>query len=187
MDQALQVDLPAALAAVRLCGPDGAPCDGDAGTGASPAPGDLEAERAGLARARHALERAAAKIADLHQAVLAECEDHLLDLAIDVARKVIAQEVQAGRHDIEPIVREALRLAPPKREVVVHLNPEDLAAAEDAGNGRPGGTLKHLHLAADASLGRGECIVETAEGTVEARIDDQLAHLHRIMTDPETP
>ena len=176
MAQALQVDLPAALAAVRLCGPDG-----------SPAPGDLEAERAGLARARQALEQAAAKVDDLQQAVLAECEDHLLDLAVDVARKVIAQEVRAGRHDIEPIVREALRLAPPKREVVVHLNPEDLAAAENAGNGRAGGALKHLHLAADASLGRGECIVETAEGTVEARTDDQLAHLRRTMKDPETP
>jgi len=167
MAQALHVDLPAAPAAVRLCGPDGSPSAGDAEADASACARDLEAERTALARARQALEKAAARVAGLHDTVLAECEDRLLDLAIDVARKVIAQEVRAGRHDIEPIVEEALGLAPPKREVVVHLNPDDLAA--------------------DPSLGRGECIVETAEGAVEARIDDQLDHLRRTMKDSDTP
>jgi len=183
----LQVDLPAALASVRVRGPAGTPSAGDAGAVAQARTRDLEAERAALAQARQALERAAARVAGLHDAILAECEDRLLDLAIDIARKVIAQEVRAGRHDIEPIVRQALRLAPPRREVVVHLNPDDLAAAEKAGNGQAGGALAHLRLAADPSLGRGECIVETAEGTVEARIDDQLDHLRHTLKGTETP
>ncbi|MEA3367010.1 MAG: FliH/SctL family protein, partial [Planctomycetota bacterium] len=139
------------------------------------------------ARARGALEQAAGRVADLQDEIRAEAEDHLLDLAVDIARKVIAQEIAAGRCDIEPIVREALDRAPPKRECVIHLHPDDLATIEKAGDDKGSVDLAHLHLTADPTVGRGECVVETAEGTVEARTDDRLRQVRAAMKPPELP
>jgi flagellar assembly protein FliH len=201
MPEPLCVNLPAPPAAVRVVPGPGAPsADGASGPdGAAPeaaaarAAADrleadrraLEAERAALARARGALETAAKGLADLQAGILAEAEDHLVDLAVEIAGKVIAQEIEAGRCDIEPIVREALDRAPRHRECAVHLHPDDLAALEEAGRGKSG--LAHLRLEPDPSVGRGECIVETAEGTVEARLDDRLRQVRAAMNPSETP
>jgi len=193
MAERLTVQLPAPPADVRVRpGPgrpaaDGASPDGGSadGTGPEAERRALETERAALASARRALETAAARAADLLPEILAEAEDHLLDLAVEIARKVIAQEIEADRCRIEPIVREALGRAPRQRDCVVHLHPDDLSALAEADE--PATDLAHLELKADPRLGRGECIVETAEGTVEARIDDRLAQVHAAMNPPESP
>jgi len=184
MPEPLRVNLPAPPAAVRVMPGPGEPSP-DGPDSLERERQVLEAERVALARARGALETAAARLADLQAQVLAEAEDHLLDLAVEIARKVIAQEIEAGRCDIEPIVRQALDRAPPKRECVVHLHPDDLAALEKAGDGVA--DLAHLRLVTDPSVGRGECVLETAEGTVEARTDDRLHHVRAAMKVPETP
>jgi len=145
----------------------------------------LEGERAGLACARQALERAAAQVADLQQQIIAEAEAHLLDLAVEIARKVLMQEIQAGRHQIEPIVREALRRAPANREIAVRLNPDDLARLEAASDRDE--MPANVRLVADPSVGPAECVVETAEGTVEARIDHELDQVRGALKSPEEP
>jgi len=186
MPETLRVNLPAPPTAVRVVPGPGEPSPD--GTDALETEHQaLEAERVALARARGALATAAAHTADLQTRILVEVEDHLLDLAVDIARKVIAQEVGAGRCDIEPIVREALDRAPPKRECVVHLHPDDLATIEKAGDDKGDVHLAHLHLTADPTVGRGECVVETAEGTVEARTDDRLRQVRAAMKPPESP
>ncbi|MFO8014501.1 MAG: flagellar assembly protein FliH [Phycisphaerae bacterium] len=191
------VNLPAPLTAVRVVsGPDDPSAGGDAsgdGPAAASAEADaleaerraLEAERAALARVRGALETAAAQVADHLAGILADAEAQLVDLAVEIARKVVAQEIQAGRCDIEPIVREALDRAPANRECVVHLHPDDLATLHKTGETTP--DLAHLRLEADPGVGRGECVVETAEGTVEARIDDRLNEVRAAMTPSESP
>ena len=195
MLETISVNLPAPPAAVRVVpGPAGSSAAAGAPASGGPAaPAEaleaerrsLEAERAALCRSCSALEAAVARLADLQAQVLAEAEDHLLDLAVDIARKVIAQEIEAGRCDIEPIVREALDRAPPKRECAVHLHPDDLAALQQAGDGRT--DLAHLRLTDDPTLGRGECIIETTEGTVEARTADRLRHVRAAMNVPDAP
>jgi flagellar assembly protein FliH len=197
MPEMLCVNLPAPPTAVRVVsGPDGPSADGEVpcdGAAAASAEGEaleterraLEAERAALARVRGALEAAAAQVADHLAAILAEAEDQLVDLAVEVARRVIAQEIQAGRCDIAPIVREALDRAPPHRECVVRLHADDLAALRQAGEAAS--DLAPLRLEADPAVGRGECVVETAEGTVEARIDDRLDQVRAAMKPSESP
>jgi len=198
MAETLTVTLPAPPADVRVLPGSGRPAaDGAVSAGASPAgeAGDgaalaserraLEAERSALASACRALETAAARAADLMPDILAEAEDHLLDLAVEIARKVIAQAIEADRCRIEPIVREALARAPRQRDCVVHLHPDDLSVLTEADE--PATDLAHLELKADPRLGRGECVVETAEGTVEARIEDRLAQVRAAMNPPESP
>ncbi len=179
----LRVNLPAAPAVVRVLPASDGPASG---ADAAPAAPPLEAERKALAGAREALEAAAQRLHALQQEIRAEAEDHLLDLAVDIARKVIGQEIRADRCDIEPIVREALGHAPPRRETVVHLHPDDLAALEKAGpEGAAPPDLAHVRLAADPTLRRAECVVETAEGIIEARTEDRLAQVRAAMKPTE--
>ncbi len=193
MPQPLRVELPHPPAAVRLVpGPSasaaGPAADPSASTGETRnqlMQTALDAERAELAQARRALEQAAARIGKLHEQVVADAEAHLPDLAIEIARNVLMQEIEAGRHDIEPIVRRALRSAPANREVVVRLHPEDLAQMEKAQAADSAAPAANVRLVADSGVGRAECVVETAEGTVEARIEDELEQVKQALKNPE--
>jgi len=192
MPQPMPVELPHPPTAARVVhrpggagDPTAMPADGSDATALRLEEAALQGERAELARARQALERAAAEVAGLRQQVLADAEEHLLDLAVEIARKVLMQEIRAGRHEIEPIVREALRRAPAKREVVVRLNPKDLARMETAS-----GTDEmpaNVRLVPDPSIGPAECVVETAEGTVEARVEHELDQVRAALKTPEEP
>jgi len=186
----LRVNLPAAPAAVRILPSSGGADNGAATTGAARANErrTLDNERAALAQARVALEQAAARIDALRQEVLDEAETHLLDLAVAIAGKVIAQEIRGERVAIEPIVREALSHAPPQRPAVVHLHPDDLATLRRDGEASaPHAALAHVQLEADPTLGRGECLVRTAEGTVMTRADDGLEQVRAALDPTEQP
>lgn len=184
MVRPVPIDLPAPLAGVRVvAGPPGSAAPGRGGRRAGAR--GVEAERAGLAQARQALERAAALVAGLQEQIVAEAESHLLDLAMNVARRVLAQEIEAGHYAIEPIIREAIRGVPARREVVVRLNPQDLKAMQ----GAPGADAEagqaalpaNVRLVADPAIGRAECVVDMAEGTVEAGIDGKLDQIRRTL------
>lgn len=188
MPQALKIGVRGPVMAVRVIR---GPAAGDSPAGGADAIDErsmqiaLEAERAELAQARRALEQAAARIGKLHEQVVADAEAHLPDLAIEIARNVLMQEIEAGRHDIEPIVRRALRSAPANREVVVRLHPEDLAQMEKAQAADSAAPAANVRLVADSGVGRAECVVETAEGTVEARIEDELEQVKQALKNPE--
>jgi flagellar assembly protein FliH len=128
-----------------------------------------------LANALTALTEAVEEAQELREQILHEAEEQLVDLAVEISRKVLMQEIRAGRYEIEPIVKEALKRVPPRRRVVVHLHPDDWAQCdmvpedgeEDPGEGR-------LRFSADPGVRRGECVLETPEGTIDSSIDTHL-------------
>ena len=132
-----------------------------------------QAQRAGLASACQALTAASQQVEAFRAELLAEAEGQLLSLAVEIARKVLMQEIQAERYQIDPIVAEALRRVPTHGGVVVHLNPGDCAHCQAA--------LKHegdpqqVRFVADVNVQPGECLLETPEGIVESSVDGHLA------------
>ena len=91
-----------------------------------------DAELAGLRSAQAALEDASSKLRQLQDRFLAEAEEQLLTLSIDIAEKVLMQAIEAGRYEIDPIVKEALSKIPTNADVVVRLHPDDLDRSEVA-------------------------------------------------------
>ena len=142
-----------------------------------------QAERAKLKQACQAARSAAEQLRRFQQGLLAEAEEQLVCLAVEIARKVLMQEIQAGRHEIDPIVAEALKHAPTRGEVVVHLNPEDYARCDSAG--APGGEPDALRFVADPNVPRAECVLETAEGTIESSVEQNLANVAEALRQPE--
>ena len=200
MGEDLTVRLSAPLAAVRVIGHTPSPRAqrrAKAGTGlrGAPAAGDeqlaaqmqqeLDREKAELARARQALTEALSQFDRHREQLLREAENQLLDLAVEIARKVLMQEIQAERHQIEPIVTEALQNLPARQQVVVHLNPRDLARCEIAGKADDAENSESIRFVADPSISPAQCVLETPEGTVDSNVDTHLQAISEALKQPE--
>jgi flagellar assembly protein FliH len=181
MTAPFDIQLPGPLLAAQIVAPPAgsAASAGALGPGADDASAESDAARTqeelkDLVQSRRALESAAAAVMDLETQIVAGIEAQLVELALGIAQKVIMQEIEDGRYRVEPIVRDALRHLPTQRDVTVHLNPQDLAQWQKAGSEAADAPPGNLKVAADPTIRRGECRVETAQGVVSATIAERL-------------
>lgn len=160
-----------------------------------------ERERLGFERGKAAGERALAQEllqqrADMHalqsgvlsqardsiRQTLAACEDHLVELAGEIALRVVGDS-PITRETVQHAVQDALREVHDSTEFTVLLNPRDLellgAASGTPGIGESEGDL--ARFAADASIPRGGCIVRTAFGVLDARREVKIAALKEAL------
>lgn len=160
-----------------------------------------ERERLGFERGRAAGERALAQEllqqrADMHalqsgvlaqardsiHQTLAGCEDLLVELAGEIALRVVGDS-PVTRETVHHAVQDALREVHDSTEFTVLLNPRDLellgAASGDPSLGQSEGDRERF--AADASIPRGGCIVRTAFGVLDARREVKIAALKEAL------
>jgi len=199
MTETLTIRLPKRLRAARVL-PGPSP-QAEGGTPAPAAQADVQVElqrraeenrqqverdRAQLAAARDALVDAAGKLAEYQAAIFAQAEGQLVDLAVEIARKVVMQEVEADRVRIAPIVREALSGLPKggAAEVIVRLNPEDLKRCELSAEGGDA-VAGRVRFVADPAVGRAECVLETPEGVIESSPQSHLAEIADVLKGEE--
>jgi len=121
-------------------------------------------------RIERALEQAQAGFDRLEQ----HLADQLLELACDLARQVVRRELQAPLEPLRAVVHEALALAlQDGRPATLRLHPDDAALLQASGDWAPGG--HPLNLRPDAQLQPGDCVVESAQGSVDARLEKRWA------------
>jgi flagellar biosynthesis/type III secretory pathway protein FliH len=140
-----------------------------------------EAEVQSLRLARKSLEAAAAAVQAIHEKMVAEQAQQIAHLAVEIARKILKSSVERGNYDIQAVVEEALKQAPMKHNVRVHLHPEDLANCKAIQEADGGGPLGAAELVADAGVGRAECVIETPKGSVESLIEEHLARVEEVL------
>jgi len=96
--------------------------------------------------------------------------DELLQLACDVARQVVRQELQSHPRVLLPVVREALAtFVQESRPAMVRLNPADWKPLESALREEFGGA--RVQWQADPSVAPGGCVVECAGAVVDGSLD----------------
>jgi flagellar assembly protein FliH len=132
----------------------------------------FSAQKQQSAQALTALEAAADGVQQLRAQILQQAQTQLLDLALEIASKVLAQQVQAGAYEAAPIVQAALEHLPPHTEVTVKLNPKDLEQIQSSQGGAALGG--HVTLVADASINPAECLVQADQGSVQSTIQGGL-------------
>lgn len=142
-------------------------------------------EREGLSSATKALVSAAHQLAGLIAEVRAAAEEELAELAVLIAEKILGREIEGGGYEIRSIVSRVLSEVPVKEDVTVRLHPGDLAACQRlwAETGDLEESALSARLVGDPSLGRGECVVETAAGSAEAMVASQLAMVREAFKD----
>jgi flagellar biosynthesis/type III secretory pathway protein FliH len=138
---------------------------------------DLQRQRDDLARLRTTLQEITDRLHRLHEQTVASQSAEIARLAVEIARRILRHKVGQGDYEIQAIVEEALKEAPTRQNIVVHLNPDDLALCRELQQRDSQGPLAGLELTADRGIGRGECLVETPKGIVKSFIEE---HLERI-------
>lgn len=124
-----------------------------------------------FARAAAGAERAAAK-------------DVALVLARKMAEKIVGRAVELEPSVMGEIVGQALAASQARGGgVLLRVHPEDLAAVDQS---RPGwsqriAAVADVRMVADDSVGRHGCVVETAVGRLDARLQTQLDALDRAL------
>jgi flagellar assembly protein FliH len=162
------------------------------GLEAAPAPDPVEAEKrrieeayeaareqgyaAGIAQAKDEARSQAGRFKSLTESYSAAIDsldfrlsDQVLNLALDVARQVVAGELAARPERILDIVNLALRqMVETTREARLLLNPEDAAIIRPLLNEAL--DKSRLRIVEDVRIVRGGCLIETPQGDLDATL-----------------
>jgi flagellar biosynthesis/type III secretory pathway protein FliH len=138
---------------------------------------ELQEQKNELARLLETVNGVAAGLHKSYEQMLASNHGEIAKLAIEIARKILMSKAGKGDYEIQTIVEEALKYAPTRQNVVVHLHPEDLPRCQQLQGENPQSPLAELEFTADWSIGRGECLVETPKGIVQSFIEEHLEHI----------
>jgi flagellar assembly protein FliH len=114
--------------------------------------------------------------------ILTNSQEDIVELATVIASKIIHREVK-GSEAVVDTVREAIDMASDKHSIRIKLNPADIPVV-DSHKGRFLETVKSLErieLVEDNEIIPGGCIVETTEGSVDARLDRQMEEIRKML------
>jgi len=146
---------------------------------------DLEIQKSALSQICQTLQKLVDELNQFHDKIFAEHREEISKLSVEIARKILMQKVQDGDYEIESIVKEALKNTPTRQDLVVHLNPEDLAQYQKLQQNDGSGTLAGIKLVADSNIGRAECLLETGKGIIKSLIDEHLEQIGNALEKAE--
>ncbi|HEX3030331.1 MAG TPA: FliH/SctL family protein [Clostridia bacterium] len=108
--------------------------------------------------------------------VLAGIEGEAVSLILDIAKKVIGEEVKLNKESVVIIVKQAIEKCTNKEEVKVRLSPDDcqyLSENMEELTSKVDG-LGEIELKKDSTLKDGSCIVETPYGSIDGGIETKF-------------
>lgn len=112
-------------------------------------------------------------------------ERTILTLALKVAEKIIGESLTGDSEQFLPIVKRALKEAREYREIQLHVHPNHyeflLSQKEDLIRIFPKET--ELYIYPDMDLTEQSCIIESANGRIDASVDQQLDEIKRKLFD----
>ena len=129
-----------------------------------------------IARLEHDIAEAAADRAGVVDAV----EPQALKLCMEAVEKVIRHEVRTDPRVVERVVKSCLRRIKDSSEIYVRVSPEELEhvkARREELVGLAEGS-REIHIVEDRRISPGGCVIETASGDLDARIETQLDKLN---------
>lgn len=112
------------------------------------------------------------ELSNLSAEIVSHVESDLVELAMQIAKKVVRREVSVDRDIALTLVRVSLSKLNQRTAAKVHLNPEDLSFVQKHNDELDfRGTLE---LIEDPSISVGGCLIHTENGDVDARIESQF-------------
>jgi flagellar biosynthesis/type III secretory pathway protein FliH len=146
---------------------------------------DSEAQKTAFSQAYQALNTVVTKLNECYDKVFVEQKEEIAKLSVEIARKILMQKVEDGDYEIESIVKEALKNAPTRQDIVVHLNPEDCAQCQKAQQDETDGALAGIKFVSDPKIGRAECLLESPKGIIESLINEHLERVSKALKKAE--
>jgi flagellar assembly protein FliH len=138
---------------------------------------------ADVSRAVHALEEAVRSIELLRTDVVEGVERDAIELALELAGKILEGAQSAPTEMVLEAVRGALRRVSDRRKITVLVNPADHQAIGSAIDEltRGGSGVELCELRSEERVAPGGAIVRTAEGEVDASVATQLERAREVV------
>ncbi len=136
-----------------------------------------------LLPAKSALERAGRELAQQLDARVDLLERQAVELAVQIAERVVAASLAVTPELVLDTIRGALRGVLERDRLVLEVNPEDLGMVQTgvADIAAKLGGIRELEVVAEARVSRGGCVVRTAEGEIDATVASQLDRAREVM------
>jgi flagellar assembly protein FliH len=140
------------------------------------------------ARTEQAVEAFAAaerSMAEMHDRYVAEAEAAAVDLAFQIAEKVLAATIAADREAVLGVVSGALLRTTDRDHLVVEVNPGDFELVRDAASelaARLGG-INRMEVVSERRVEPGGCVVRTEAGEIDARVSSQLERVRQLLAE----
>jgi flagellar assembly protein FliH len=143
---------------------------------------DAELQRT-LETLRTQLQQVIESVHAQHEAYLQHAESQMLDLVLEVARKVVREELKLQPAHVLAIVRDALRRVQGVGRLRIRVNPLDVDLLRQ---NRPSllqvvEGIESIEIVEDRRVDQGGCIIETEQGVYDARIRTQLGEIERAL------
>ncbi|MBN1489507.1 MAG: hypothetical protein JXA69_06265 [Phycisphaerae bacterium] len=115
-----------------------------------------------------------------------------IELAIAIARRVVKHvsgDPAVAAAAVVANAGEALELVGRRTDVMLRVNPADLAAMETFAKAaaEAAHAAGHVDVVVDASITRGGCVLTTPEGQVDATLETQLDQIAAMLVGAEKP
>jgi flagellar assembly protein FliH len=140
------------------------------------------------ARAEQALEAVAAaerSMAEMYDRYVADAEAAAVDLAFQIAEKVIGATIASDREAVLGVVSGALLRTTDRDHLVLEVNPGDFALVRDSASelaARLGG-ISRMEVVSERRVEAGGCVVRTEAGEIDARVSSQLERVRQLLAE----
>jgi flagellar biosynthesis/type III secretory pathway protein FliH len=133
------------------------------------------------------LEQVINGIEQSYQNLFASQKDKVVQLSINIARKILAYEIDKGNYDIKNIILEAIQTIPVSGQTIVRLNPADLETLRMAMKTDNFEIPEKIQFIDDQNVRPAECIVESDQGVVEYLIEEHLKQIESALMETLNP
>jgi len=142
-----------------------------------------EAARERFTSSMDALQTIVDELSEVRKKVYPLLEREMVEMITTLARKVVRTELAGKGNSIREIVRMAIESVLDRESLVIKIHPDDHKELEDYGQEliQLFHEIKNVEFESHASVARGNCVVESNFGTVEAGLDHLDEHIERIL------
>lgn len=130
----------------------------------------------------NALKRAVMDLEAKKETMVEQTEKEIAKIVIAVARKIVKKEINQDPDVVVRVAREALERVMDVQSITVRVNPLDWEKLKEV---QPEllslSSGQSLHIEKDKTIERGGTIVETGNGTIDARIEQQIEALSQAL------
>ncbi|MGD9692775.1 MAG: FliH/SctL family protein [Phycisphaerales bacterium] len=139
----------------------------------------LEADAEEISRLVGVWEEAAVRFEAQRDRLMGELRTDVLRLALAIAERVVKRVVEIDEGLAAREVESALELVAANSRAVVAVHPDDRTNVEGIVGGilRRFGRAGHVEVVEDETVTRGGCVIRSARGSVDARVETQLERI----------
>ncbi len=122
-----------------------------------------------MQRATSVFANALDQIEHVDLGTLHDFQQQVLSLALHLAEEIVGRELRACDDVVLAAVERSLSLVPDRGDVVLRVNPDDLAVVLES-TGSMGHRAGDVQIVADAAVGRGGCVASCGALQVDAQL-----------------